>query len=262
MIETVTGLPDVTLGAEAGESPLDAQRGEDGVTLRNLVVESDQGATIAATHGDAVVLVEGCTFRPGPGQQGDASGLSIETPGEVTVRSSAFLDSGEGSTQGGGLRVEDAERVLIEDSRFEGNQGGTGGGLALFDLARDFTVELVRSSFVGNEASSGGAIWLYVTDGEGVVRLEDVDAEDNTASFGATYELAAREGGEMAISGGSVTGSRSPDGLEFGTAIVLTYDAHLVVEDLEASDNDVGLIHGCEDMAGTVSFEYLDGDCL
>lgn len=124
---------------------------------------------------------------------------SYET-GPVTIDACSFVDN-TAFFEGGGIFIEDADRISVQGSYFEGNEAGSqspGGGLAVLE-----SIELLvqNNTFLANQAGFGGG--LYAEELDATLRrhfLQNNLFMENVADYGAGVSLAnsAKSTGEVA----------------------------------------------------------------
>ena len=170
------------------------------LTLANLTVvgaftsKEDAGGPVAAMDAGSLTLsnvaVRDCTASSGS---------------QLAVVSTA-------NGFGGVVLARDNVRLLVEDSLFENNGAGLGGGV-IGVIGGGFDVTLVRSQFVDNSALEyGGAFFVEQVSGASSWSLSQCLVEGNTAESGSLDDGLGRGGGaSFSVLGGAFNMSLSAD---------------------------------------------------
>ncbi|MDQ3758321.1 MAG: right-handed parallel beta-helix repeat-containing protein [Actinomycetota bacterium] len=161
---------------------------------------------------------------------GDATGISFGTGGGILVGFSKLILDGvrlTGSTAkfGGGINAGQEGRVVIINSKINGNHAVSGAALALNSASEGTAATVRRSTFAGNRAegadagsptTKGGAIWSRF----GPLTVSDSVFFDNES----------RGTGEVEASGGAISagGSLAVSGslFEFNRAVAVDPSEH------------------------------------
>ena len=116
----------------------------------------------------------------------DDSGGAIHTSAAMKIENSSFVDNHADSANGGGaIKIavgtnNPEERVVITDSRFEGNYANAATADSGAISIQDGYVDISKTDFIGNKADWGGAIYAYKASDE--INITDCLFEANEAN--------------------------------------------------------------------------------
>lgn len=108
--------------------------------VQNSIFENNSAVTSggAATNGfGAQVTYENCTFESNNARFGGAM-FTQNDESNITIKGSDFL-SNIGESAGGGVNSSSGS-LTVENSKFEGNQAETGGGITISEDSLDFSI--------------------------------------------------------------------------------------------------------------------------
>ena len=207
-----------------------------GVLVNNFY--GDLTITDSYIHGNTASNQGGGLFvKPTAGAPG---------PGSVTISGTA-ISNNHSPGAGGGGRLENSESVTIEDSTFEGNTSGNGGG-ALYITSNADPVTITGSTFYANAAFyQGGAILSSSAN----LTISNSTFAENIGMGGGG--LSALHGSSLTVNQSTFTGNLAsgsdPDysgggGINFRGTVAVTMSGTIVSDNISvvAGQADIGLV--------------------
>ena len=178
----------------------------EGTEIRGSEIESVEGALPATglfvSNASGAVTIIGSHIRGFAGTNG--GGIIVQSAASVTVEDSLIEQNSASAGMGGGMRLlslaTNSYATSISGTTFTGNEApgtlGEGGAIHVDD---DLTLVVHNSTFSGNDARFGGAIWAAsMTD----TSLVHVTMSDQTSSVGgAIFSLGTVDFESSLISG-------------------------------------------------------------
>ncbi len=131
------------------------------LNVKNLTVDGANfvvnGATENNPAASLTINADNATFKNGNAVRGGA----INSSGVVNVKNATFKNNNS-SYMGGALNAQ-AGSIIVDNSKFDTNHGGTYGGAIASVFNTVNKIDIKKSQFVGNDALLGGAIAAYQT---------------------------------------------------------------------------------------------------
>jgi predicted outer membrane repeat protein len=211
----------------------------------------DWGGAILATsinsNAAAAVDVAGSTFSNNEATDGNGGGLSVEEESGVTISGSTF--DGNAGDEGGGFSSDSSGPVTITGSTFTGNHstdGSSGGGGIRVDGGDSASISSTTVS--GNDSGNvGGGISLLGIGG--AASLDGVTVTGNTAASGGGGVYASELPGGLAVSNSTISGNQSTG--RWGGGLYASYTYQFVnVTNTTISNNSAAQGGGGVQLAG------------
>ncbi len=133
------------------------------VEITQSTLSSNRAASGGAIQNTATgrVEIESSTLRDNAAAQLFMRGGAIASSGDLSVRSSQFIDNTAGMSWGGAIYLSGSDErpatAHVATTAFTGNEASQGGAIA---LDNDSSLEMIDSAITANNARNGGAVMM------------------------------------------------------------------------------------------------------
>ena len=209
----------------------------DGDGASDVTVDAGGQSRVAVVKGATTdVFFESLVLTGGGGVSSEGGGLRIQNAAatliDTVISGNSTASAPDGTDSGGGVWFSSERTLTIVDSQITGNDaGGSGGGL----FAQGGRVDIQNSTVTGNTAADDGG-GLYALNSDLDIAIATI--ADNTATDGGGIAL---NGGEAAVGNTTIEGNTATEGNGGG---IHAFNAQAILSNVTVAGNSAASAFG------------------